>query len=229
MSVNQLTGLIYFSFKNSTTNIDTEYSMTTAGTNLSTASNGLLYAFGKVKVYGNDQSYYINSSNELVVRLDAGVLTTIQDVIFVTMYNGSLYYVQMINDQYTMYRLSFYTDTLTFDSTEIASNIIYLGNITEEYASTLVYDSINIVNSVQATPVTLPTVLDYPTNEVNEILAYTSAIAYARKQSDTAKMGLLQARLTELWDRFWSVNKRDEYQFTRINNDYQRTTSNYWG
>jgi hypothetical protein len=71
------------------------------------------------------------------------------------------------------------------------------------------------------------TIFDYPANEVNEILAYTSAVAYSRKQNDAPKLATLAARLAELWDRFWSVNKRDEYQFTRINNDYQQTLNNW--
>lgn len=75
---------------------------------------------------------------------------------------------------------------------------------------------------------TIPdTEFDYPSNEVNEIMAYTSAIGYARKQSDDKKITLLTARLTELWERFWNVNKRDEYQNTRINNDYQTPMGNW--
>lgn len=63
------------------------------------------------------------------------------------------------------------------------------------------------------------TVFAYPSNEVNEIMAYSCGIGFARKQSDQVKMGLLTAALAELKARFMNVNKRDEYQNYRINND----------
>jgi hypothetical protein len=70
--------------------------------------------------------------------------------------------------------------------------------------------------------------LDYPSNEVYEILAYSSAIYYVRKNSDDKKMAIIGARLTELWIRFNDVNQRDEYQPYRINNDYNNSTG-FWG
>lgn len=72
------------------------------------------------------------------------------------------------------------------------------------------------------------TLLDYPTNDVYEILAYSSAIYYVRKNSDDKKMALVNTRLTELWMRFNDVNQRDEYQPYRINNDYNNNTG-FWG
>lgn len=104
----------------------------------------------------------------------------------------------------------------------IRTDVVSLGE--DVYSDTL---SIVTFDSVEAISLVPNTVLDYPTNEVNEILAYTSAIAYVRKQSDQTKMSLLTGRLAELWDRFWSVNKRDEYSFTRINNQYQNTLNNW--
>jgi hypothetical protein len=85
-----------------------------------------------------------------------------------------------------------------------------------------------VLGRVLAQSMVLDYVFDYPSNEVNEILAYICAIAYVRKQGDQTMMGLLTARLTELWDLFWSVNKRDEYQFQRINNDYKMTGIGGW-
>ena len=79
----------------------------------------------------------------------------------------------------------------------------------------------------QAVSLVPDSVLSYPTVEVNEILAYTSASAYARKQSDTNKQATIETRLAALWERFWSVQKRDEYQSTRINNDYQQYPGNW--
>jgi len=113
-------------------------------------------------------------------------------------------------------RYSIVTGVLTFVST-IASGILTVGN-----AISNAYVSIVYPDAVRAESVTVDYVFDYPTNEVNEIMAYMSAIAYVRKQADQSMMTLLTARLTELWDLFWSVNKRDEYQSTRINNDYQQ-------
>ena len=81
-----------------------------------------------------------------------------------------------------------------------------------------------VPNINNANPVVSSLVIDtqftYPTNEVNEIMAYTLAVAMCRKQTDQEKIGLLQARLTELLVRFSAVNKQDEYQFQRINNGY---------
>jgi len=70
------------------------------------------------------------------------------------------------------------------------------------------------------------TVFAYPSNEVNEIMAYSCGIGFARKQSDQVKMGVLQAKLAELVTRFNQVNRRDEYQNYRINNDMPQ--SSFW-
>ena len=103
----------------------------------------------------------------------------------------------------------------------INANAVLIGIVTDGYVPVIEPDQI-IAQSL------IPdTVFDYPTNEVNEIMAYTSAVAYTRKQDNDKKMALLTARLTELWERFWSVNKRDEYQSTRINNDYQNGIGNW--
>jgi hypothetical protein len=110
---------------------------------------------------------------------------------------------------------------LTVDAI-IDTGVLTMGSqIVDSYLSVIDYSLAQAISTVA------DTVLTYPTNEVNEILAYTSASAYARKQSDTAKQGTLEARLASLWARFWSVNKRDEYQNTRINNDYQNFPSNW--
>jgi len=71
-------------------------------------------------------------------------------------------------------------------------------------------------------------VFDYPTNEVNELMSYQMAVYFLRKQTDQAKIALVAAAVARLWDRFYSVNKRDEYQSTRINNSYQ-TLGGFWG
>lgn len=71
----------------------------------------------------------------------------------------------------------------------------------------------------------------FPTNEVNEILQYLCAVGFARKALDMPKVTALQAKLDGpggLWDRFWAVNKRDEYQFQRVNDAYQSTVPGIW-
>jgi hypothetical protein len=86
----------------------------------------------------------------------------------------------------------------------------YLGNLS---VISLVYD----------------TVFSFPINETNEVMAYSCAINFVRKQTDTSKIALLASTLAPLWQRFYAVNKRDEYQSTRINNSYGRSTGLGWG
>ena len=104
----------------------------------------------------------------------------------------------------------------------VAENVLSIGSQADG-----AYLSIVGLDVVDAVSLAIDTELDYPTNEVNELLAYTSAIAYSRKQSDANKMALLKDRLAELWDRFLAVNRRDEYQAARINNDYQQQPGNW--
>lgn len=66
----------------------------------------------------------------------------------------------------------------------------------------------------------------YPTNEVNELMAYRSAIDYRRKQRGDATD--LKERYAQLYDRFLDVVKRDEYKPERVQNFYQRSSSNAW-
>jgi hypothetical protein len=69
------------------------------------------------------------------------------------------------------------------------------------------------------------TQLDYPSTEVNEILAYSAALFYVRKATDDKKMMVITSRLAELWERFNTVNMRDEYQVYRINSHYAQNGS----
>jgi hypothetical protein len=104
----------------------------------------------------------------------------------------------------------------------LSFGVLTLGSmIIDTYLSAISYQTGQAVSLVP------DSVLSYPTVEVNEILAYTSASAYARKQTDTAKQATIETRLAALWERFWSVQKRDEYQNTRINNDYMQYPGNW--
>jgi hypothetical protein len=69
-----------------------------------------------------------------------------------------------------------------------------------------------------ALDVTINYNFDYPNNLVPEIMAHRAAIDFrAKGQKDTTE---LKARLAELWERFRSSIKRDEYEVTRIKNAY---------
>lgn len=72
------------------------------------------------------------------------------------------------------------------------------------------------------------TEISYPTVEMYEILAYSMAANFVRKQTDQAKLAVINEKLTELWTRFDQIMKQDQYQFERIQNDYQNTSSMGW-
>ena len=167
-----------------------------------------VYVSKSYTIFGAN-SLYVNASTFIYLN---GVATLITGVDVMT--DGTYVIIQDLTGGLARY--SIVTGVLTFVST-IASGILTVGN-----AISNAYVSIVYPDAVRAESVTVDYVFDYPTNEVNEIMAYMSAIAYVRKQADQSMMTLLTARLTELWDLFWSVNKRDEYQSTRINNDYQQ-------
>lgn len=121
---------------------------------------------------------------------------------------------------FTRYKLSA-LGALVVDSV-LSFGVLTVGSmIIDTYLSAISYQTGQAVSLVP------DSVLSYPTVEVNEILAYTSASAYARKQTDTNKQATIETRLAALWERFWSVQKRDEYQNTRINNDYAQYPGNW--
>jgi hypothetical protein len=63
----------------------------------------------------------------------------------------------------------------------------------------------------------------FPQNEVNEIMIYESAIKFLQKANKVERIPELEKILIGMWGRFDSVNKRDEYQFYRINDDYNNS------
>jgi len=162
-------------------------------------------------VLGNDYAY-IDGTGFIVVN---GIASTVSADQLVTN-DVDLFY----REGYKFTRCEIVDGALDVKEV-INENAIIIGAVTNDYIM-VVEPEIVIAQSLIA-----DSTLDYPTNEVNEILAYTSAIAYARKQDDDKKMALLKDRLNELWERFWSVNKRDQYQFTRINNDYHNGIGNW--
>jgi hypothetical protein len=65
------------------------------------------------------------------------------------------------------------------------------------------------------------TEIAYPNTEMYEILAYSMAANFVRKQTDLAKLPVINEKLAELWGRFDQIMKQDQYQFERIQNDYK--------
>ena len=106
------------------------------------------------------------------------------------------------------------TDGILSKGEVIKSEVFNVGYINKQS-----YLPIKTSDNVHAKSIIIDTEFDYPSNEVNEIMAYMSAIAFSRKQADSTKMAMLTQRLAELVSRFQNVSKRDEYQFYRINND----------
>lgn len=87
----------------------------------------------------------------------------------------------------------------------LKTNVGYMGQPADEFIAI-----INDNAEISAISTKEDTDFDYPLNEANEIMAYQSAIDYKRKQKgDTVE---LSGRLATLWDRFFSVLKRDEGQ-----------------
>lgn len=171
------------------------------------------------QLINNVQAYTNNSTlivyNSVVSAINATLIS--QD--------GTYLYARQAGSN-TLIRIAINTVTnaLTVLDT-IASNYLSIGSaISGTY--------IPIVNTQAiATSVPIDYSFSFPVNEVNEIMAYQCAINFVRKQSDQVKLPELKDRLfgaDGLWQRFWSVNKRDEYKFVRINNDYQKT-GNLWG
>lgn len=106
-------------------------------------------------------------------------------------------------------------------------------------ATTLLYSGVTLISepnggflavilaadsSLAALSVVPDTSFAYPINEVSEVMQYRCALNFARKSMDKERIAYLEQRLNDpengLWARFWAVNKRDEYQFVRVNDDY---------
>jgi len=82
-------------------------------------------------------------------------------------------------------------------------NVDYIGNISSNMAS-VIRSNLDI----EAVSILEDTDFVYPLNEANEIMAYQCAIDFRRKQA--GDVSALFGRLTEIWDRFFDVLRRDE-------------------
>lgn len=123
-------------------------------------------------------------------------------------YGGRVYYTNNTNRILELNMVDYSSGVV------IQTNSLFEGFVNENG-----YLPIRTDKGIIATSLVPDTVFDYPTNEVNEIIAYVCAISFSRKQNDQAKQAALTPRLDGLMTRFANVNKRDEYQFFRINND----------
>ena len=92
--------------------------------------------------------------------------------------------------------------TATEDTT-ILGDVAYIGMLQSNF-----FPVINKNMTIIAKSSLPDTDFVYPLNEANEIMAYSSAIEYKRKQQGDPS--LLMSRLGEIWTRFEEVLKRDE-------------------
>jgi len=158
---------------------------------------------------------YINVSNQVVI--DGVVLAGYPTVLYLAS-DGT--YIYTLTTDNVVHKLTVVAGIVTVNEV-IRSNIGYFGPaVVSDY---LVMVSTSFA-SIAGVSTLSDTVFTYPSNEVNEIMAYTCAVAFVRKKSDDKKMSLIQSRLDELWGRFETVIKRDEYQVYRINDDYQSSS-----
>lgn len=199
-----------------------------------------------------DKIYYTNASATLSANLDGTGSATYQSAVLnylCPLRNTSIAYLDNSNNLFvdgvavtgfsyiglssdTVYlygqssfgvltRLTLSAANLITAQDQIATDISYIGTaINDDYLPIKSIENINI----QALSIILDFAFDYPTNEVYEIMSYSSALKYLSKNTDTEKYTIVKSQLddadTGLWKRFLNVNARDEYQVYRINNDY---------
>lgn len=233
--------IIYYSMKNTITDV-----YTTANYDLSTSTTYGLLPSGIEAInitFLNDGTFIANS-------IDGFLTTYYYDVHDLTQYidlqstgfnfvtsnltsDGTNFFISTIQNistsiyDYSIYKIILDKDPVTNipfvkSYVQIDSDISYMGvNMYGRAAIKANYESF-----VKAITLVEDTILSYPSNEVNEIMAYQSAINYVRKQSDDKKVSMLLARLTDLWNRFIDVNKQDEFSVIRINNAYRENS--FW-
>jgi hypothetical protein len=70
--------------------------------------------------------------------------------------------------------------------------------------------------------------INYPSAELYDILAYEMAASYLRKQTDSVKLPVVEAKVAALWAQWTETIKQDQYQFERIQNQYQNYSNYGW-
>jgi hypothetical protein len=177
-------GKIYFSTSTETKSCDLD------GTNISAA----LYAYEtkNVSVIGTDV-YFIKTSDNTVYKNGVSVGLIAQYL------SGDGYFLYYLDSASVLHKYMGTYDVI------LGTNATYMGVPQDNFIAV-----VNDQYEVSAISVLEDTDFAYPLNEANEIMAYQSAIDYKRKQKgDTAE---LTARLAAIWDRFFTVLRRDEGQ-----------------
>jgi len=184
---------------------------------LVSSSPTISYQYAEAK---NTVPVYIDASSSTIVV--GGVLSNVTNAVRLTTYLGQVFWLDSNQDWYQ----ATYDPVTHVLSTPVLrqEGVLKVGNNVGSNFYPVVGEG------VFANDLTEDTIFDYPSNEVNEIMTYSSAFGYSRKINDLPKMQSLTSEIVNLWDRFWSVNRRDEYQFQRINNYYKDDTGGYgWG
>jgi hypothetical protein len=162
----------------------------------------------------NGLSLYITGSGFVAYNL---VVST-QAATAIRQFDGAVY-IQVSN---TLMAVSFDDAFALTVGDVIYTDVLYAGQVNDSgYLPTRTSETIEALSLI------LDYAFSYPTNEVNEIMIYTTAYAFARKSSDKDRMGVIDPTIATLWKRFASVNKQDEYEFSRINN-YYGDSLGYW-
>jgi len=172
-----------------------------------TISNGEIYftnaiETNKCTLTGTDttQVYNYQTSNVYLIGLDVYYIDT--DILYKNAISTGLSALSIYSDGVHLYRLDS-AGVLYKDDEILRLSISTIGIGGDEFIP-IINTSLNI----KAISTLDNTEFDYPINEANEIMAYQSAIDYKRKQN--ADTTALIGRLTEIWDRFMDVLKRDE-------------------
>jgi len=193
-----------------------KYSLTGTGSTTIVSEKATRYCFlktGLIPVYVRPvaEAYVININ---------GVDSTLSGEFGITVWGDYLY----VRSESGIGRYTVVGGTPTLDEfiegpielgLNISSSYIPVRMISETSTDTIVFSLIPDTDFV------------FPTNEVNELMTYLCAYAFVRKLSDSVKMQLIAPDIKQKWDQFYSVTKRDEYQFARINNDYQDSNNYY--
>ncbi len=191
-------------------------------------------------IYGARGTAWCQLQDDIAYLSNAGVV--LKGLVAVTGINANPVsiasdnvYLYVQHADYTLYRYTI-TGVVATDTKLMATGVarLYQYNVTDSAKRLQVTN--NGTNTVSAditfTALSLipDVLLDYPTTEVWELLSYGMAMFFVRKNSDTAKMGVLQPTIDKLWLRFLQTIDRDEYQAYRINDYYGQNSMPFpWG
>lgn len=104
----------------------------------------------------------------------------------------------------------------------------YYGCVTDHTAAALFSTDLAAGKWYLYADSTAITSITYPNNLVYEILEYSCAIEFKRKGRELDKIGPLQQRLAELWERYTKQIVRDDDNYERINSHYGKRFGARW-